>query len=111
MRNVDKVKRRIGLSLDNGITEFLAMRSYDEKREHPTPEQVIIREAIRRLTPKQRLIWEYYTYDQLTQDEIAVKLKISQPVVAKHIKACERSVIKYCKTNMTAYHLIRSEIG
>lgn len=108
---IDRIKRPIGISIDNGIADFVVMPPYDSKREHPTPEQVFIREAMRRLTPKQRLIWEYYAYDQLTQDEIAHKLKVSQPVIAKHIKACEKRIARYCKTHMTTYNLIRSEIG
>lgn len=77
---------------------------------HPTPEMLLIREAVKYLTPKQRKVWEYHTYDRLTQDEIAHKLKISQPMVAQHIQAAEKRIVKWCKSNMGAYKLLKTDL-
>ena len=77
--------------------------------EHPSVEQMFIRQAIKYLTPKQRAVWEYYNYDQLTQDEIAEKLSITHQGVAKHIKAIEKRISKWCKSNMGAYELLKKD--
>ena len=82
---------------------------YDENREHPSVEEMFIRQAVKYLTPKQRAVWEYHNYDRLTQDEIAEKLHISQPVVAKHIKAIEKRIAKWCKSNEGAYKMLKAE--
>ncbi len=89
--------------------ENVAERPVDESAKHPTPEVLLIREAIKYLTPKQRKVWEYHAYDKLTQDEIAHKLKIGQPRVAKHIQAAEKRITKWCKSNMGAYELLKSD--
>jgi len=80
-----------------------------EGSKHPTVEQMFLRQAIKYLTPKQRAIWEYYNYDRLTQDDIAEKLHISQQAVAKHIKAIEKRIAKYCKDNKGAYDVLCAE--
>lgn len=99
--------------------EALAAQSHEETLtahegptgdEYPTPEQVMVRYAIKYLTPKQRAIWEYHIFDKLTQDEIAEKMRITQQAVAKHIKAAERRITKYCKSNLGAYQLIKKEM-
>lgn len=82
-----------------------------QDNEHPTPEQLLVREATKWLTSKQKKVWELYNYDKFTQDEIAKKLGISQPVVAKHIKAIEKRVTKWVKSNMAAYNLIKTEMA
>lgn len=87
-----------------------AEKEYDVNSEHPTPEQLLVREAVRFLTPKQRKVWEFYNYDKLTQDEIANKLNIAQPVVARHIKACEKRIAKWCQSNMGAYKLLKGDL-
>src|ERR1035437_2191896 len=84
---------------------------YDRASEHPTPEQLLMREAAKYLTPKQKKVWELHNYDRFTQDEIAGKLKISQPVVAKHIKAIEKRIAKWVKGNMGAYELLKADYG
>lgn len=77
---------------------------------HPTPEQLLVREAVKHLTPRQKRVWELYNYDKLTQDEIGAKLGISHQGVAKHIKAIEKRVTKWVQGNMGAYRLIKNEM-
>lgn len=72
---------------------------YNEITEHPTPEQLLFRQGVKYLTPKQRAVWEYHNYDKLTQDEIAEKMGISQQVVGRHIKASKKRLMKYCNDN------------
>jgi RNA polymerase sigma factor (sigma-70 family) len=80
---------------------------YNEASENATYEQLMIRQALKRLTTKQVQVWELWNYEKLTQDEIAEKLKISQPVVAKHIKAIEKKIVKYCQSHMQAYEAMK----
>lgn len=87
-----------------------AERPYDENSECPSAEQAMLRQAARHLTSKQRQVWDLYNYDKLTQDEIGVKLGITHQGVAKHIKAIEKRVAKWCKSNMAAYNLIKQEM-
>lgn len=81
----------------------------DESLKHPTPELLLIREAVKYLTQKQRQVWEYHAYDKLTQEEIANKLSISRQMVQQHIQAAERRIAKWCKSNMGAYELLKSD--
>ncbi len=96
---------------ENGhsLADVLKARDYDKASEHPTPEMLLIREAVKHLTPKQRKVWDYHSYDKLTQDEIGLKLKISQQMVTKHIKAAEKRITKWCKSNMGAYELLKTD--
>lgn len=98
-----------GLEIDSDKLRSLKAKEYDKSSEHPTPEMLLIREAVKYLTPKQRAVWEYHSYDKLTQDEIAKKLKISQQMVAQHVAAAERRIAKWCKSNMGAYELLKSD--
>lgn len=91
------------------INQIPALPDRQVELQHPSPEQSLLREAVKRLTPKQRRVWELYNFDRLTQDEIAKRLKISQPVVAKHIKACEKKITKWIQNNMGAYKLLKSD--
>lgn len=82
----------------------------NKAEKHPTPEQLLIREATKYLTPKQRKVWELHNYDRLTQEEIAFKLKLkSHSVVSRHIKAAEKRIVKWCKSNMGAYRLLKQD--
>ncbi len=103
----------ISLDMERGdpLEEAIPAKEYDKNSEHPTPEQLLIREAIKWLTPKQRKVWEYHNYDRLTQDEIAKKLGIAQQVVGRHIKACESRIAKWVRSNMGAYNLLKSDLG
>jgi RNA polymerase sigma factor (sigma-70 family) len=85
------------------------MTEYNKDNEHPTPEQMLLRQAIKYLTPKQKVIWEYHNYDRLTQDEIASKLKMTQQGVEGHIRRIEKRIAKYCKDNLGAYELLKSD--
>lgn len=98
-----------GLDIDSDKLRSLRAREYDKSSEHPTPEQLLLKEAIKHLTPKQRKVWEYHAYDKLTQDVIAKKLKVSQSMVAQHIAASEARIAKWCKSNMGAYELLKSD--
>ena len=88
-----------------------AMKAYDPNTEHPSPEQLLLRQAVKLLTPKQKKIWELYNYDRLTQDKIADRLKISQPVVAKHIKAIRGRITRYCTSNKGLIDRLREAVS
>lgn len=83
---------------------------YDDGKEHPTPEQIMVRQAVKYLTPKQKRVWELYNYDKLTQDEIAKKLGQKRTTIEGHIHRCEARIAKWCKMNMGAYNLIKTEM-
>ena len=55
--------------------------------------KLFARESLKVLTPKQREIW--ILQREMTQEEIAATLGISQPVVAKHLKAAEKKIKKF----------------
>jgi|ERR1019366_1700394 predicted DNA-binding protein YlxM (UPF0122 family) len=84
-------------------------REYDSAREHPTPEQMLVRQGAKYLTPKQKKVWELHNLDRLTQDEIGKTLGMTHQAVCKHIQACEKRIAKYCKDNMGAYELLKAE--
>lgn len=111
-RKAEKIDRSCGIfSIDD--RQFNASDVPDRPRQdnmHPTPEQLLIREAAKCLTTKQKTVWELYNFDRYTQDEIAKKLGISQPVVAKHIKSIENRIKRWVKGNLAAYNLIKREM-
>jgi len=82
---------------------------YNSSAEHPTPEQMLMRQAVKALTPKQKKVWEMHNYDRLTQDQIATKLGVSQSTIAEHIRAIEKRIAKWCKANMGAYELLKDD--
>jgi DNA-directed RNA polymerase specialized sigma subunit len=90
--------------------EQLKSKEYDSNSEHPTPEQLFIREAAKHLTAKQKVIWDYHNFDKLTQDEIAIKVGIAQPVVSRHIKAINKKIQKWCEANMSVYEMIKEAL-
>lgn len=105
----ERIENSIGISLESlSPNHMFAAPSAGEK--HPTPEQLLVREAVKYLTPRQKLVWTLYNYDRLTQDEIGTKLGITHQGVAKHIKAIERRIKKWVKGNMAAYNLIKAEM-
>jgi RNA polymerase sigma factor (sigma-70 family) len=77
--------------------------------EHPTVEQLLVRMALDHLTPRQREIWDYYSLDRLTQDEIATKLNMKRQAVQQHLTAAARNVSKFVKQNRAAYMLLKLE--
>jgi len=81
----------------------------DDNLKHPTPEQLMIRQAEKYLTPKQKEVWELWNYDRLTQDEIALRLGIAQQGVSKHLKAIEKKIAKWVKNNIEAYNLLKED--
>ena len=103
------------VSLDAGdqesesILSKLEAKEYDSSSEHPTPEQLLVREAVKFLTPKQKKVWELYNYDRLTQDEIAKKLGVRQQTIQESIKGIEHRIAKWVKSNMGAYNLLKKE--
>ena len=84
-------------------------RPYDVKTECPTPEQAMLREAVRHLTPKQRAVWELHAYDKLSERKIADKLGKRRTTIQTQIAQCEARIAKWCKANMGAYKLIKQE--
>lgn len=102
--------RRKSSYLRENIDEIPA-KEYDTGSEHPTVEQLFIREASKHLTPKQRAIWEYHNYDRLSQDDIALKVGISQQAVSKTIRACEERIKKWCDYNNSVYNVIKEQMS
>ena len=83
----------------------------DNSAMHPSPEQMLLREAVKYLTPKQKRVWELYNFDKLTQDEIAQKLGVRQQTVQESIKAIEARITKWVASNMGAYELLKADYG
>lgn len=112
-KKFEKIEKSCGVySIDDRTKEAGVIPMPENNGDkHPTPEVLLIREAVKYLTKKQRQVWEYHAYDKLTQDEIAKKLKISQPMVAQHVAAAERRIAKWCKSNMGAYELLKSDFA
>jgi DNA-directed RNA polymerase specialized sigma24 family protein len=108
-RNQDKIKNPIGVSLES-LSPNHPFAGATPGQQHPTPEQLLVREAAKYLTPRQKRVWALYNYDKLTQDEIGAELGISHQGVAKHIKAIEARIKKWVKGNMAAYNLIKAEM-
>ena len=77
--------------------------------EQPTPEQFLIREAAKRLTAKQTIIWELHNYEQLSNVDIAHKLSVSPQGIGRHLKAIERKIKKFVKSNLAGYNLLKME--
>lgn len=100
------------VSLDSFNQDKLELMKAPEENldlKHPTPEEMLIRQAVKYLTPKQRRVWDLYNYDKWTRDQIGEKLGISHQAVCKHISACEKRIAKWCRSNMGAYKLLKSE--
>ena len=100
-----------GLDIDSDKLRSLRAKEYDKSSEHPTPEMLLIREAVKYLTPKQREAWEYANYDKLTEDQIAKKLKISRDSAHDRLEGAQKRIIKWCKSNMGAYNLLKQDLG
>jgi predicted DNA-binding protein YlxM (UPF0122 family) len=75
----------------------------------PSVEELFIREAVKHLTPKQRVIWEYWNLDRLTQDEIALKVGRARTTIQSTIKQCEKSIAKWCAKHQFVYELLKTE--
>lgn len=90
--------------------DHIPEKEYDDGCEHPTVEQLFIREATKHLTPKQRAIWEYHNYDRLTQDEIGEKLGITHQAVSGHIRAAAERIKKWCDYNQSVYDIIKEQM-
>lgn len=108
-RQREKIKTQMGVSLES-LSPDHPFREPVPGQPHPTPEQLLMREAVKYLTPRQKRVWELYNYDRFTQDEIGAKLGITHQGVAKHIKAIEKRITKWVKSNMAAYNLIKAEM-
>lgn len=105
----EKVKDQMGVSLESLSPDHPFVEPQPGPQ-HPTPEQLLVREAAKHLTVRQKQVWELYNYDRFTQDEIGARLGITHQGVAKHIKAIERRIKKWVKGNMAAYNLIKAEM-
>lgn len=87
--------------------ENVAAREYDSDREQPSPEQLLMKLAIERLNPKQRQIWDWYAYDQKSQEEIGQLLGIKQQAVQQRINVIENKIKKFVEQNLGSYMLLR----
>jgi len=103
------IRNPIGISL-KAFPEEELLAPEPQNNEHPRPEEVMIRQAVRYLTPKQRKVWHLYNYDRLTQDEIAIKLGKKRTTIETQIRQCEARIVKWCKSNMAAYNVIKQEV-
>ncbi len=104
------LKNAIGISLDVFPVDKLPLEQpYDIESERATTEQIMVRQAIKYLTPIQRRVWELYNYDRLTQDEIAKRLGKKRTTIETQIRQCEARIVKWCTANMEAYKLIKKE--
>lgn len=88
------------------IEDIAALES-DEDSKYPSLNQVFTKEALSCLTKRQLQIWEYMAYEKYTQDLIATKLGIAQPVVSRHIKAATKKLTKWFKEHETMYDLLK----
>lgn len=117
-KEIEKLSNSCGdLSLDvpnqDGMTKAeteLFEKEYDKAQEHPTPEQLLLRESLKILEPKQLEIWEMWNYDRMTQDEIAKKLKVTQQAIQKQLKSIEKKLTKWVQSNLEAYKLLKQNI-
>lgn len=109
-RKLINLRSAIGVSLEVLPADKLVEPVKDGDLECPTPEQVMIRQAAKYLTPIQRKVWDLYNYDKLTQDEIAAKLNKKRTTIESQIRQCEARIIKWCKSNMAAYNVIKQEV-
>lgn len=87
----------------------IVARDYDDAREHPTIEQLLLKTAVGQLTAHQQTIWELYAYEQLTHEEIARQLGITERVAQRQVKTIEDSIKQYCEQNRAAYMLLKLE--
>jgi DNA-directed RNA polymerase specialized sigma24 family protein len=110
MKRVERIDSPIGVSLNQLSPTHMFTESNTEYNEHPTSEQLMVREAIRHLTFKQQKLWELWNYDRLTQDEIADKLHIDQSSVSRRIKTIEKRIAKWVRNNIGAYNLLKSQV-
>lgn len=104
------LRNPIGVSLEVFPADEMPSPDSQDSNEHPRTEEVMIRQAVRYLTPIQRKVWHLYNYDRLTQDEIAKKLRKKRTTIETQIRQCEARIIKWCKANMAAYKLIKQEV-
>ena len=107
-KKVEFLEDPIGVSIDVFEEEFFTEKK-ECAEEHPTAEQLMIRQAVNRLTEKQKQVWDMWNFERATQDEIGDKLGISHQAVAKHIKAIEAKIAKYCRQRMEVYKLIKEQ--
>lgn len=100
----------IGVSLES-VSEGLFRPDENKGQEHPTPEQLMIRQAIKLLTPKQQEVWEMWNFDRMTQDEIAERLGITRDAVKMRISGIEKKIVKYCRQRQEVYELLKEQEG
>lgn len=105
-----QVNRKVSLEA-LAAKDQLPAPEYDPGSEHPTPEQLLVREAAKHLTEKQRVVWELHIYDKLSERKIAARLGKSRTTIATQIRQCEARIEKWCKANMSAYRLIKQEMS
>ncbi len=74
--------------------------------EHPTPEQLMIREAAKHLSPNRRKVWDMLNYDRMTHEEIAARLKISQQAVSSQVKTIEKQLTKWIQEHKEVYNML-----
>lgn len=77
---------------------------------HPTIEELMLREALRHLTARQKMIWEYWNFDKWPQSRIASKLDISQQAVDKTLKSIARRVERWIKSHEQVYETLKGAL-
>ena len=65
----------------------------------------VMKKAIETLPPKRRRVFEMSTYEELSQDQIAIELKISKSMVKKQLYSATRHVKEYLRlhTDLTIF--------
>lgn len=85
--------------------------SNGEDNKHPTIVQVLAKEAVKQLSAKQKAIWEARYMDGLTQEEISLKLNISQQAISKHLKAAEKRINKWSEKHKKLFNTLLDSLG
>lgn len=86
------------------------MIEYNTDAEHPTPEQLLIRQAVDEgLTTKQKIIWEMYNYDKMTLREIADALEVHFTTIDEHIRMAEKKIVKWCSEHLEVYKTLKGD--
>ena len=93
------------------INQIPALPDNEPELRHPSPEQLMLREAVKRLTPAQKKVWDLHNFDRLTQEEIAKKLGKKRTTIQTQIGQCEKKIAKWVKNNLGAYKLLKSDLG
>lgn len=72
---------------------------FEESVPQPSGEQILLDEALKLLTTKQRIIWDLYYKQEHTEEEIADQIGIAHQTVSKQLNAALKKIVTYCDAN------------